>query len=36
MTVNDTIVWGIAKRDVPLLRHECADLLSRLERPGAD
>jgi uncharacterized protein with HEPN domain len=35
-TVNDTIVWGIAKRDVPLLRRECADLLSHLERPGAE
>lgn len=34
-TLNDTIVWGIARRDVPMLRRECAALLSQLERPGA-
>ncbi|MBN1192681.1 MAG: DUF86 domain-containing protein [Coriobacteriia bacterium] len=29
--VNDTLVWGIADRDVPVLRAECAALLEGLE-----
>jgi uncharacterized protein with HEPN domain len=33
-TVNDTVVWGIAVRDAPLLRRECADLLSELDQSG--
>lgn len=36
MTVNDTIVWGIAVRDAPMLRRECADLLSQLDKSVAD
>lgn len=36
MTVNDTIVWGIAVRDAPLLRVECAELLSQLDQSVAD
>jgi len=36
MTVNDTIVWGVAVRDSPLLRGECADLLSELDESFAD
>jgi uncharacterized protein with HEPN domain len=28
-TVNDTLVWAIADRDVPVLRAECAELLER-------
>lgn len=32
MTVNDAIVWGIAKRDVPLVESECRKLLSEIER----
>jgi uncharacterized protein with HEPN domain len=36
MTVNDTIVWGIAVRDAPLLRRECAGLLSQLDESAAD
>ena len=33
-TVNDTLVWGIADRDVPVLRGECVTLLDRLESSG--
>ncbi len=33
-TVNDTLVWGIADRDVPVLREECLGLLERLESGG--
>jgi uncharacterized protein with HEPN domain len=33
-TVNDTIVWGIADRDVPVLRDECVELLERLDVGG--
>jgi len=29
--VNDVLVWGIADRDVPVLRRECALLLANLE-----
>ena len=29
-TVNDAVVWGIAQRDVPVLRQECAALLDEL------
>jgi uncharacterized protein with HEPN domain len=36
MTVNDTIVWGVAVRDVPLLRRECAALLAELDQTEAD
>ncbi|MHB0981528.1 MAG: HepT-like ribonuclease domain-containing protein [Thermoleophilia bacterium] len=36
MTVNDTIVWGVAVRDAPLLRRACADLLSELDDSFAD
>jgi uncharacterized protein with HEPN domain len=36
MTVNDVIVWGIAVRDAPLLRRECADLLARLDQSAGD
>jgi uncharacterized protein with HEPN domain len=36
MTVNDTVVWGIAVRDAPLLRGECADLLSQMDQSVAD
>jgi len=36
MTVNDTIVWGIAVRDAPLLRRECADLLAQMDQSAAD
>lgn len=33
--VNDVLVWGIADRDVPILRRECAALLEGLEAGGA-
>jgi uncharacterized protein with HEPN domain len=36
MTVNDTIVWGIAVRDAPLLRRECADLLVQLDQSAVE
>lgn len=36
MTVNDTIVWGVALSKVPLLRRESADLLARLDEAGAE
>jgi uncharacterized protein with HEPN domain len=29
--VNDALVWGIADRDVPALRQECALLLATIE-----
>ncbi len=29
-SVNDTLVWGIADRDVPVLRRECAALMESL------
>ncbi|MBC7266686.1 MAG: DUF86 domain-containing protein [Coriobacteriia bacterium] len=32
--VSDVIVWGIAKRDVPVLRDECADLMRALGEVG--
>jgi uncharacterized protein with HEPN domain len=28
--VNDVVVWGIADRDVPVLRRECQALLEEL------
>jgi uncharacterized protein with HEPN domain len=31
-TVDDTVVWVIATRDVPVLWEECARLLASLER----
>ena len=30
--VNDILVWGIADRDVPVLRRECVALLERFEK----
>ncbi len=33
-TVNDTIVWGIAIRDVPALRQECEGLMAEMESEG--
>jgi uncharacterized protein with HEPN domain len=30
-TVNDIVVWGIANRDVPLLRRECEALMSEID-----
>lgn len=33
--VNDALVWGIADRDVPILRRECAELIDRLGDCGA-
>lgn len=32
--VNDVLVWGIAKRDVPVLQEECAELLRGLDEVG--
>ena len=32
--VSDTLVWGIADRDVPILRRECAALMDSLESGG--
>ncbi len=32
--VNDVLVWGIADRDVSILRGECAELMSELD-PGS-
>ncbi len=32
--VNDAIVWGIAQRDVPVLRDECAVLMRVLDEAG--
>ncbi|MDO9557198.1 MAG: DUF86 domain-containing protein [Coriobacteriia bacterium] len=29
--VNDVLVWGIADRDVPVLRRECAALIEKLD-----
>lgn len=33
-SVNDTLVWGIADRDVPVLRRECAALMDSLGSAG--
>jgi uncharacterized protein with HEPN domain len=33
--VNDAIVWGIAVRDIPLLRRECEALMAEIAS-GAD
>lgn len=33
-SVNDSLVWGIAIRDVPVLREECRRLLDALEAEG--
>ncbi len=33
-SVNDTLVWGIADRDVRVLRRQCAELMTGLEPPG--
>lgn len=33
-SINDTLVWGIADRDVPVLRAECAALIVDLDRTG--
>lgn len=30
-TVNDILVWGIADRDVPVLRKECAELIRQVD-----
>ena len=32
--VDDTIVWAIADRDVPVLKHECEALMARLNPQG--
>ncbi|MDI6713269.1 MAG: DUF86 domain-containing protein [Anaerosomatales bacterium] len=32
--VSDAIVWGIAQREVPVLRDECAALLRVLDEAG--
>lgn len=34
-TVNDTLVWGIADRDVPVLRNECTGLIDGLGGPSS-
>lgn len=31
-TVDDAVVWAIVEHDVPILRRECASLISRLSR----
>jgi uncharacterized protein with HEPN domain len=31
-TISDDLVWGIAVRDAPVLREECASLLDHLDR----
>ena len=31
-SINDAVVWDIARRDVPLLRQECAVLIDELGR----
>lgn len=31
-TIDDTIVWAIGKRDVPVLEYECNSLKNRLEQ----
>lgn len=36
MTVNDRLVWGYAVREAPLLRDECARLLTEIEGEDAD
>jgi len=33
-SVDDTFVWGIADRDVPILRIECAALMDSLDSPS--
>lgn len=33
-SVNDTLVWGIADRDVRVLRDECAALMAGLDSAG--
>ncbi len=30
-TVDDALVWALAKRDAPVLRDECSEILGRLE-----
>jgi len=30
-TVDDTLVWALAKRDAPVLRDECSAIMGRLE-----
>jgi uncharacterized protein with HEPN domain len=30
-TVDDTLVWAIADRDVPVLRDECSALMKRIQ-----
>ena len=30
--VNDVLVWGIADRDVPILRRDCLNILEELSR----
>jgi uncharacterized protein with HEPN domain len=30
-TVDDSVVWAIADRDVPVLRHECSALMRGIE-----
>jgi uncharacterized protein with HEPN domain len=30
-SINDTLVWGIVDRDVPVLRAECAALMAGLD-----
>lgn len=34
--VNDVLVWGIADRDVPVLRRECALLLANIEADASN
>ena len=36
MTVNDTLVWAYAVQNAPLLREECAALLSEMDAEKAD
>ena len=33
-TVDDTLVWAIADRDVPVLREECSALMKAIEAEG--
>jgi uncharacterized protein with HEPN domain len=32
--VSDVLVWGIAERDVPVLREECTQLMHALDEVG--
>ncbi len=32
--VNDVLVWGVAERDVPVLRGECSALMRDLDEAG--